>query len=89
MGTYNPLIGVITLVKMNTLPETNSEFAPEMDGWNTILSYWVPWAYFQGRITLVSGRVFNIDWGYGLLINQMFADYQDGISMVIFFMDVV
>ena len=31
-------------------------FAPEIDGWNTSLSYWGP-AYFQGRLLLVSGRV--------------------------------
>ena len=27
----------------------------KMDGWNTILSYWVE-AYFQGLLLLVSGR---------------------------------
>ena len=31
-----------------------------MDGWNTILSYWVS-AYFQVRLLLVSGRVTSID----------------------------
>ena len=32
-------------------------FSPlKMDGWNTILSYWVS-AYFQGLLLLVSGRV--------------------------------
>ena len=30
----------------------------KMDGWNTILSYWVS-AYFQGRLLLVSGRVLH------------------------------
>ena len=38
-----------------TLPKTNSS-PLQMDGWNTILSYWVS-AYFQGRLLLVSGRV--------------------------------
>ena len=28
-----------------------------MDGWNTIVSFWGVWAYFQGRLLLVSGRV--------------------------------
>ena len=28
-----------------------------MDGWNTILSYWVE-AYFQGFLLLVSARVY-------------------------------
>ena len=39
-----------------TLPETNSSHL-KMDGWNTIVSFWGP-AYFQGRLLLVSGRVF-------------------------------
>ena len=38
-----------------TLPETNSS-PLKMDGWNTILSYWVS-AYFQGLLPLVLGRV--------------------------------
>ncbi len=40
---------------VGTLPETNSS-PLEMDGWNTILSYWVS-AYFEGRLLLVPGRV--------------------------------
>ena len=39
---------------MVTLPETNSS-PLKMDGWNTILSYWGPTAYFQWRLLLVSG----------------------------------
>ena len=39
----------------HTLPKTNSS-PLQMDGWNTILSYWVS-AYFQGLLLLVSGRV--------------------------------
>ena len=38
-----------------TLPETNS-LHPKMDGWNTIVSFWVS-AYFQVLWLLVSGRV--------------------------------
>ena len=38
-----------------TLPETNS-LPLKMDGWNTILSYWVS-AYFQVLLLLVLGRV--------------------------------
>ncbi len=41
--------------RKTTLPETNSS-PLKMDGWKTILSYWVS-ADFQGRLPLVSGRV--------------------------------
>ena len=42
----------------STLPETNMTSPLKMDGWKTILSYWVS-AYFQGRLLLllVSGSV--------------------------------
>ena len=39
------------------VPETNSSHL-EMDGWNTILSFWGP-AYFQGLWLFVSGNVTN------------------------------
>ena len=39
----------------STLPETNKSQL-KMDGWKTILSFWVP-AYFQGLSLLVSGKV--------------------------------
>ena len=41
-----------------TLPETNMTSPLKMDGWNTILYYWVS-AYFQGRT--VSFREGNIN----------------------------
>ena len=48
--------------KLTTLPETNSQFAPE-NGWleDDRLSFCDP-TYFQGRLLLVSGRVtFSVD----------------------------
>ena len=38
-----------------TLPETNSSHL-KIDGWNTILSFWVT-AHFQGLLLLVFGSV--------------------------------
>ena len=35
-----------------TLPETNSKSTCKMDGWKTIVSFWVS-AYFQGLLLLV------------------------------------
>ena len=40
----------------NELPSLKLTWHLKMDGWNTILSFWVP-AYFQGRKTLVLGSV--------------------------------
>ncbi len=44
-------IGGVANPPETTLPKTNSSHL-KMDGWNTILTYWVS-AYFQGRKTLV------------------------------------
>ena len=41
--------GPVLFFRSKTLPETNIDIAPaKMDGWKTILSFWVS-AYFQGR----------------------------------------
>ena len=48
-----------SIFDVSTLPETNSS-PRKMDGWNTILSYWVS-PYFQGRLLLVSGRVIHLE----------------------------
>ena len=55
MGHKTDKNGWMTLYRKTTLPETNSS-PLKMDGWNTILSYWVS-AYFQGRLLLNFGRV--------------------------------
>ena len=52
-----------------------------MDGWNTIVSYWVS-AYFQGLSPLVSGRVMNTRC-FPTTFNQRilrFTTFSDGTS---------
>ncbi len=47
-----------------SLPETNMTSPLKMDGWNTILSYWVKRPIFKGE-PLVSGRV-----SFGVIIKD-------------------
>ena len=47
--------GLVGSNSSHTLPKTNSS-PLQMDGWNTILSYWVKRPIFRGK-PLVSGRV--------------------------------
>ena len=54
----NPLSGAMFSLKVRTwfVSKSANSSPLKMDGWNTILSYWVS-AYFQGCLLLVSGRV--------------------------------
>ena len=49
-------ISWVMSLQSSTLPETHIFSPLKMDGWNTILSYWVS-ACFQVRLLLVSGSV--------------------------------
>ena len=70
----DPLGDDSTITMVITLPETNSS-PLQMDGWNTILSYWVS-AYFQGRCRTVSlreGNHLRPSW----VINQVSKSWDD------------
>ena len=59
-----------------TLPKTNSSHL-EMDGWETILSFWDP-AYFSGFELLVSGRALSGCWPWNFIHPRLRA----GISSI-------
>ena len=56
--SHSPPQEIASLTKglLYTVPSLKLTWPLKMDGWNTILSYWVS-AYFQGLLLLVSGRV--------------------------------
>ena len=79
-GTCHCFIGKVRPdPKGGSLPETNSS-PLKMDGWNTILSYWVS-AYFQGRTVSFREGIPNqiSKFGFERVVDlDYFSYFQDG-----------
>ena len=69
--SWSPNISALSPV-YSTLPESNSSHL-KIDGWETILSFWVP-AYFQGQtVSFREGNVYFRDIQVGLFRRDFFV----------------